>query len=131
MAGRLRDSGLSTTHLARFNDDVPVTAEVGNKTYHPLLWQAVDSAEMRSFERQLAGAFHPKMMVQEEAGCGVLAQILLLSPRLVSIGWRQMKAAAAAVSDEESAVNLGWAFPYGAVLELARAQRRSGAAARR
>ena len=51
-----------------------------------LLWQAVDSAEMRSLERLLAGAFHSEGMVQEEAGCSALAQILLLSPRLVSIG---------------------------------------------
>ena len=86
VAGRLRDSGLSTTHLSRFNGDAPVAAEVGNKVYLVLLWQAVDSAEMRSLERLLAGAFHSEGMVQEEAGCSALAQILLLSPRLVSIG---------------------------------------------
>ena len=106
VAGILRESGLSTTHLTHFNGGATVDAEVGDKTC-PLLWQAVDSAEMRSLERRLAEGFHPEGMVQEEEGRDVLAKFLLLSPRLVAVGWVQIKLAAAAVDDEETAVRLG------------------------
>ena len=84
VAGILRENGLSTTHLTHFNGGATVDAEVGDKTC-PLLWQAVDSAEMRSLERRLAEGFHPEGMVQEEEGRDVLAKFLLLGRR---VSWR-------------------------------------------
>ncbi|EOD37414.1 hypothetical protein EMIHUDRAFT_225594 [Emiliania huxleyi CCMP1516] len=92
VAGILRGNGLSTTHLTHFNGGATVDAEVGDKTC-PLLWQAADSAETRSWERRLAEAFQPEGMI---------------------------KLAAAAVDDEETAVRLGRA--YGDILGRARAE---------
>ena len=119
VAGILREGGLSTTHLTCFNGGDTVDAEVGDKTC-PLLWQAAGSVEMRSLERRLAEGFHPEGMVREEEGRDVLAKFLLLSPRLVAVGWVQIKLVAAAVGDEETAVRLGRA--YGDILGRARAE---------
>ena len=62
-------------------------------------------------------------MLQEEEGRGVLAEFLLLSPRLAAVGWLQIKAVAAAVDDEETAKHLGRA--YGDILGLWRPRRTS------
>ena len=86
-----------------------------------LLWKPEDSPEARSFERLLAAAFQPGGIEREAAGRAILAQFMLLSPRLLSIGWHRMRAAATAASsggDEEEARRAGRA--YGAVLRQAR-----------
>ena len=119
VAGILRGDGLSTTYLTHFNGGVSVDAEVGDKTC-PLLWQAADSMETRSWERRLTQAFHPEGMMREEEGRDVLAKFLLLSSRLVAIGWVQIKLAAAAADDEETAGRLGRA--YGDIFGRARAE---------
>ena len=124
MAGRLREGDFTTTHLTRFNGGAPVAAAVGDKEYL-LLWQPEDSPHPGdALVRAAAGwGICPEGMVQEASGRDVLARILLPSPRLVSIGWLQMRAAskaAAAAGDREAAARSGRAL--GTVLGLARAE---------
>ena len=86
-----------------------------------LLWKPEDSPAARSFEWLLAAAFRPGGIEREAAGRAILAQFMLLSARLLSIGWNRMRAAATAASsggDEEEARRLGSA--YEAVLRQAR-----------
>jgi len=88
VTGRLRSGRFATACLTAFNAGTPVAAAVGDKEIL-LLWQPEDSPEVRSFEKLIAGAFHPEGMVREASPSGrdILAQIMLMSPRLASIGW--------------------------------------------
>ena len=75
-----------------------------------LLWKPEDSPEARSFERLLAAAFQPGGIEREATGRAILAQLMLLSPRLLSIGWHRIRAAATAAAsggDAEEARRLG------------------------
>jgi len=97
-----------------------------------LLWKPEDSPEARSLERLLAAAFQPGGIEREAAGRAILAQFMLLSPRLLSIGWHRIRAAAAAASsggDEEEARRSGRAF--GTVLRQARDEAEQRAAVRK
>ena len=88
---------------------------------YPMLWQPEESPVARSFERLLAAAFRPGGMEREAAGRAVLSQFMLLSPRLASIGWNRIRAAATAATsggDEEEARRMGGAL--GTVLRQAR-----------
>ena len=64
----------------------------------PMLWQLADSPEVRSIERRLAAAYRPGGMEREEAGRTLLSEFMLISTRLVSIGWSRIRAAATAAT---------------------------------
>ena len=88
---------------------------------YPLLWQPAYSPSMRSLERELAAGFRPGGMEREEAGRALLSEFMLISTRLVSIGWSRIRAAATAATagdDDEEARRMGTTF--GMVLTQAR-----------
>ena len=78
-----------------------------------MLWQLADSPEVRSIERRLAAAYRPGGMEREEAGRTLLSEFMLISTRLVSIGWSRIRAAATAATasdDDEEARRMGTTF---------------------
>ena len=80
-----------------------------------------ESPVARSFEQLLAAAFRPGGMEREAAGRTILSEFMLLSPRLGSIGWSLMRAAATEATvggDDEEAGRMGRAF--GTILTRAR-----------
>ena len=88
---------------------------------YPLLWQPAYSPSMRSLEQELAAGFRPGGMEREEAGRALLSEFMLISTRLVSIGWSRIRAAATAATagdDDEEAGRMGTTF--GMVLTQAR-----------
>ena len=88
---------------------------------YPLLWQPAYSPSMRSLERELAAGFRPGGIEREEAGRALLSEFMLISTRLVSIGWSRIRAAATAATagdDNEEARRMGTTF--GMVLTQAR-----------